>query len=181
MSQKRSIFILAVVACLCLTMGVFFESVNAASVGQTLINVQVRDSNDNPSWIYGFGKKLITVFYTDPDVKDVVDPLADAIKAKNYSRAKYRGVGIVNMKDTWLPNAAIRMAVRSKEKKYDTQILTDPDRLLKTKWGLGNCNGYSVIIIVGKDKKVKFIKKVSSQSQSRAIISQVIQIIEQEI
>jgi len=162
-------------------MGGFFESVNAASVGQTLSNVQIRDSSDNPSWITGFGQQVITIFYTDPDVKDVVDPLGDAIKAKNYSRAKYRGVGVVNMKDTWLPDAAIRMAVRSKEKKFNTKALTDPDSLLKTKWGLGNCNGYVVVIVIGKDKKVKYIKKVKTVAQSQAIASQVISVIEQEI
>ena len=44
-------------------------------------------------------------------------------------------------------------------KKYDTVILGDPDLSLAKAWRLGDCNETSVVVVVGADKKVKYVKK----------------------
>ena len=182
MFQKSKRFLLVVmVIIICFSIGVFAENVYAASVGQTLKNVKIKDSSDNPKWVPGFGKKVLTIFYTDGDRSDVNDPLADAIKAKKYDEAKYDGVGIANLEDTKGPNWLIRRIIRGKEEKYDTTVYTDADYSIRDAWGLGDCNNMAVVIVIGKDKKIKFIKRVTEQSQSRAIISTVLKIIEDEI
>ena len=127
--------------------------VHALSVGSTVSSIKIKDANDNPAWIPDIGKKVMTIFYVDPDVADVTDPLADALKAKKFDKTKYTGMGITNLKDTWKPNAIIRIIIRKKIKKYNSIILTDTDKTVVKKWNLGNCNGYSVFIIIGKDKK----------------------------
>jgi hypothetical protein len=126
----------------------------AAEVGDQLQNVELRDGADKPAQITDFGAKLLALFYTDADEKDMNDPLADAIKARKFDEQKYRGMGIVNLADSKAPNFLIRRAVREKIEKYKTTILTDPDRVLATAWKLGDCNNTSVFILVGKDGKV---------------------------
>lgn len=131
----------------------------AASVGQKLSNVQIRDANNQPSYIPDLGKKVLAIFYSDPDVADMNDPFADKLKAANLDKATYRGVGIANLKDTWLPDEVIRAMVRKKIEKYNATILTDPDRLLATAWGLGDCNGTSVVLILDKAGTLRYLKK----------------------
>lgn len=130
----------------------------AATVGQELANPQLRDANDNPATIPDFGTHVITVTYADSSAGDYGDPRNDATKAKNYSKAVYRGIGVANMKDSAAPNFLIRKIVRGKIEKYKSVILTDPDLTLAKTWNLGNCKGKSVFILIGKDKKLKYIR-----------------------
>jgi len=127
-------------------------------VGYTIKNVKIRDSNNNPAWIPDIGKKVLTIFYTDPDVKDQNEPFRDALWDAKLDLKIYRGIGVANLKDTWKPNFIIRSFVREKEKKFESLILTDVDHTLRNKWGLGDCNEKDVVIVVGLDKKVKYLK-----------------------
>jgi hypothetical protein len=129
----------------------------AINMGDTLTNAMIKDSADKPSQIPDLGVKVMTIFYNDADAADLADPLSDALKAKKYDESKYRGQGIANLKDSKAPNWLIRRIIKGKEKKYDTKILTDPSYMLKSAWNLADCNNSAVIIIVGKDKKVKYV------------------------
>jgi predicted transcriptional regulator len=131
----------------------------AASVGQKVSNPELRDANDKPAKIPDIGSKVVAVFYSDPDVSDMNDAFADKLKAANLDKAKYRGVGVANLKETWLPDEVIRSVVRKKIEKYGATILTDPDRVLATAWGLGDCNEQSVVIILDKTATVQYVKK----------------------
>ncbi len=157
------------------------STVYGLGTGTAVNSIQIRDANNNPAYIPDIGKKVVTIFYADPDVSDVNDPLADALKAKKYDKALYRGMGIANLDDTVKPNFIIRMVIRSKIKKYNSTILTDVDKTVAKKWNLGSTNGLSIVIVIGKDKKVKFIEKVKTAAQSRAIIDKVLKIVENEI
>ena len=99
-----------------------------AFVGKTLTTVQLIDPNDNPKAIPFLGEKIVVIFYTDPDVKDINDPLSEAIKAKNYPKDKYSGIGIANCKDSWIPNAGVRLKVRQKEKQFPGSIFVDENK-----------------------------------------------------
>jgi len=133
-------------------------SVIAASVGQEVSNPQIRDADDNPATIPDFGTHVIALTYADSSVSDLGDPLNDAMKAKNYSKTVYRGLGVANMKDSTAPNFLIRKIVRGKIEKYKSTILTDVDLTLAKAWGLGNCKGKSVFVLIGKDKKIKYLR-----------------------
>lgn len=132
---------------------------DAASVGQQLQNVEIRDANDKPATLPDFGTKVIALFYSDPDVSDQNDPFADKLKAANLDKSVYRGIGVANLKDTWLPDSVIRSIVRKKIEKYNSTILTDPGYLLRDAWQLGDCNEKSVVIILDKTGKVAWMKK----------------------
>jgi len=135
-----------------------FIAVNALSVNQVASNLNIRDANDQPATIPDFGSKVLTIIYGDSDASDISDPISDALKAKNFPESKNRGIGIANLKDSPAPNWLIRKIVQSKIKKYQATILTDVDLTVANSWGLGNCNNKSVFIILGKDKKVKYLK-----------------------
>lgn len=130
----------------------------ALGVGQTVSTVQIRDANNNPATIPDIGGKVISLFYTDPDVKDQNEKFREELKAQNFDKNKYRGIGVANLKDTWKPNFIIRKIIRGKMEKFKSLILTDTDHTLKNKWSLGDCNEKDVVIIIGKDRKVKYFK-----------------------
>jgi predicted transcriptional regulator len=121
---------------------------------------ELRDAKDQPAMIPGFGEKVLLLLYTDPDVADQNDTFADSVKAADLDHSHFQSVGIANMEDAPAkPNWIIRAIVRGKIKKYNTSILTDPKRLLIHAWDLGDCNNKSVVLIVGKDKKLAYFKK----------------------
>jgi len=49
--------------------------------------------------------------------------------------------------------------IRRKIERYNATILTDDNHILATKWDLGDCDDKSVVLVVGTDKKLKYIKK----------------------
>lgn len=172
-SKKRLYLTLVFAAVFAFAAGII--AVNAATVGQQLSNVQVADAADKPAYLPDFGKKVISVFYTDADAADMNDPLADAMKAKKFDESKYKGIGIANLKDSKAPNFLIRKIIKGKIEKYKTTILTDPDLILAKAWGFGDCNNTSVVLIIGKDGKVKYVKKGPIRG---AEIDQVVKLVE---
>ncbi len=150
-------------------------SASATSVGQILQNVQIKDAADKPASIPDLGNKVLCVLYNDADAADMNDPLADALKAKDYPKEKFRAMGIVNMKDSKAPNFLIRKIIKGKIEKYNTTILTDTDLILPTAWGFGDCNNQSVCVIIGKDKAVKYYKNGGVRG---AEIDQVVKIVD---
>ena len=172
---KKSIQIITIIT---ISLALLFaENGFAAQVGDEVKNIKLN------STIPDFGVKLLSIFYVDPDIEpDTTDPVADAIKAKKFPKEKYKGMGIVNMKDApWKPDIIIEKLVDKKRKKYNSIILTDDSLKLSKKWKLGNCNDKAVILIIGKDKKIKYFKKIKSKSESRKIIPEVLNIISSEI
>jgi len=177
LSMRQMVFLSA------LFFGIFVvQAQQTATIGNVVSSVKLIDSKNSPKSIPYFGEKTIVLFYNDPDVKDVNDPLSEALKAKNFSKEKYVGIGIANCKNTWAPNSAIRMMVRKKEKQFPgTLILLDEKLLLAKAWGLGDCDGISVVVVIGKDSKIKFVKKVKSQEESKVLIPTVVKIIQDEL
>jgi len=139
---------------------VMFVPVTAMAIkpGDLVTSPELRDANDAPSTLPDLGNKVLAIFYTDADVADLNDPLADAIKAKAFDEAFYRGLGVANLADSKAPNFLIRKIIRGKIEKYKSTILTDPDRVLPAAWELGDCNNTSVFVLIGKDKRVKRIQ-----------------------
>ena len=133
-------------------------SLSALSVNQSVTNLSIKDANNRPASIPDLGSKVLTIFYNDAEASDLSDPMADALKAKNYPESKTRGIGIANLKDSVAPNWLIRKIVRSKIEKYNSTILTDDNQTIAKAWGLGDCNNKSICIIIGKDPKVKYMK-----------------------
>ena len=135
-------------------------SLFAAKIGVSIETITVRDIHNKPAKIPEIGKKVIALFYTDPDESNMNETFRDLLKAENFPKDKYAGIGIVNMKAApWKPNSLIRMMIKVKINKYKSTILTDSNYSLKEKWKLGNCNDKDICIIIGTDKKIKYIYK----------------------
>ena len=145
-----------------------FTLLNALSVGQVAPNLTLKNG-DNTSTIPGYGTKVLTIIYPTSATSEFCDPVSDALKAKGFPKAKYEGVGIVNMKDSTAPNFLIEGKVKDKRKKYGAVILTDADGLTAKEWGLGECKGKSVMVILGADKKVKYIKAYTGKATQNDI------------
>jgi predicted transcriptional regulator len=130
----------------------------ALNVGDTVSSVQIKDANNNPAWIPDIGKKVLSLFYTDPDVKDQNESFRELLKAQKLDETRYRGIGVANLKDTWKPNFIIRKIIRGKMEKFKSLILTDVDHTLKKKWNLGDTDEKDIVLIIGKDRKVHYFK-----------------------
>jgi len=150
--------------------------------GKTMTSLMITDANNQPKQIPFVGEKVLLIQYTDPDVKDINDKLSDAVKAKKFDAKLYQGIGIANCKDTWIPNAGIRMKARQKEKQYvGSVILLDESHIVPSALGLGDCNGMGVLLVVGKDKVIKYMKKITTEEESKKATDEVIHLLEQEI
>lgn len=129
-------------------------------------------------------KKVTAVFYTDPDARDVINPLSEVMEKKGLpkKRDKFIGLGVINCKDTWMPNAVMRAAVRQKEKDDpNSVILFDKNRTLSKAWNLGDCDDACVLVIIGADGLVKYTRAVRSQDECRTIITPVMKLLEDEV
>jgi predicted transcriptional regulator len=155
------------------------HSASAAAVGEELKNGEVRDGNDKPATLPDFGERVLLILYTDPDVADQNDAFADLVKKAGLPQSHFRSMGIANMQDAPIkPNWIIRSIVRGKVKKYNVTILTDPKHYLIEQWGLGDCNNKSVVLIVGKDKKLHFFEKGAlSPEKAQAALAKLCQLI----
>jgi len=128
------------------------------AVGSTVSNVTLRNGHDKPTGIPDLGKKVLTLFYVDPDVRAQNEKFGELLKKAKLDASQHRKVGVVNMKDTWKPDFLIRKMIRSKMKTFKSTVLMDPAHLLKKAWKLGKSNGTVVVMVIGTDRKVKFLK-----------------------
>jgi predicted transcriptional regulator len=159
--MKRKLLI--VVSSLLVIMG-GVTLVNSLSVGQVAPNLTLKNG-DNTSTIPGYGTKVLTVIYATVKGSDFCDPISNALKAKGFPKAKYEGVGIANMKDSsGVPDFVIEKSVKKKRAQFGAVVLTDADGLTSQTWGLGDCKGKSVLVVLGADKKVKFVKAYSGKA-----------------
>ncbi len=81
--------------------------------------------------------KVHVLFYVDPDKRDLNEPFSEALKARNFPHDRYTSVAIVNMAATWMPNFAIEMKLKAKQKKYPHAVyVKDKKKVLVKKWAL---------------------------------------------
>jgi hypothetical protein len=151
--MAMTLFRFGILLCCVSTLGL--NLARAANVGEILEPVKLADVDGEQTDIPDFGKKVLVIFYNDADRADLNDPLADAIKAADFDPESHRGIGIANLKDSKAPNFIIRGVIRGKIEKYESTILTDPDLRLPKAWDLGDCNNDSIVMLVGKDRKLE--------------------------
>jgi predicted transcriptional regulator len=150
-------------------------------VGSVLSNIQLKDTKNRSLKIPDIRTKVAIIFYTDPDCKNINDPLSKAIKEAGFGD-RISGIGIANCADTWIPDALIRKGALKKEKQFPgSLLLLDSNKHLAGEWGLGDCDDLSLVIVIGLDQKVKYIKYVKSESESVNSTHEVIETIRKEI
>jgi len=155
----------------------------AATIGQAVSTVQIMDAYKKPVTIPNIGTKVVAVFYNDYEGADVNDPCADTLKDAKLDEKTFYSCGIANLMDNpkWLADWVVRLVVKNKVEKYKTDIFLDKSHFLKDAWNLGDCDNGSVTIIIGKDKKIKYFKKVTTKEESKAIAPTVLALIKAEM
>jgi len=156
----------------------------ASSTGEkgVLENILLKNSKNQGKKIPDFGSKVVVIIYTDFEARLFSRPLAELSK-KYRGHPHFTGAGIINLKDNplFLPDWLVKYLIRNNEKNYATKLLFDEDHALKNTWGLGDCNDRAVIMIIGKDRKLKYMKKLISERQCRGILKEVAAVITSEI
>ena len=122
---------------------------------------------DGKAWNSSMLKgKMYTLFYVDPDERNLNNDFADALKAKKFDRNKANSVAIINLAATWLPNAILESKLKDKQKKFPhTLYVKDKEKVLVKKWGLADDN--SDILIFDQQGKLIY-KKFGKMSKSES-------------
>lgn len=134
----------------------------AAQEPQTtkLENVELRDLRNQPAMLPWYGEKHILIFYVDPDRHKQNDQFTVEIEENHAAQGEnIEGFGVLNLKDTMLPNAIVRTIARKRTEKNNATILADTDRSLAKAWGLGDCNNQFVLMLVSRDGEMLFLRK----------------------
>ncbi len=105
--------------------------------------------------------KVVVVFYADPGSKDLNNDLQNALKAARESgkidKKFYEGLGIVNLKDSVVPNFVLKTMIKSKQEETKAVILMDPDYAVLNLWNLTKKT--SNIIMLDKQRICRYIYK----------------------
>ena len=92
---------------------------------------------DKPWSSYDHLGKLTLVFNVDPDEEKVNEEFYDQLEKVDFPEDNFLSVAIVNMEATWLPNAAINLAINNKQKKFpQTVYVKDLKKQTQKVWGL---------------------------------------------
>jgi predicted transcriptional regulator len=105
--------------------------------------------------------KVVVVFYADPGSKDLNNDIQNALKAAREAgqidKKNYEGLGVVNVKDSIVPNFVLRSIIKSKQEETKAVILIDPDYAVLNLWGLTKKT--SNIIMLDKQRVCRYIFK----------------------
>jgi YtfJ family uncharacterized protein len=160
----------------------FFGSSMAIELGKVPTDVIIDGKNggkiDGSAWESSMlNGKIHTVFYVDPDKRDLNNPLADALKKKNFDRNKVNSVAIINLAATWLPNVFIESKLKEKQKKFPHTIyVKDKNKVLVNQWELADNNSDILIF----DQKGKLLYKKFGKVSDKEI-KDVISLIEKNL
>lgn len=130
-------------------------------VGDTAPDWSFNDADENAFTMASWPAKVLLISYVDPDKSDLNEAFNEALqKARKEGRlldADYKGLGIVDCKATWKPDALIRTMAGKKAKKYKRTILFDYAANLRAAWGLKKDS--SNVILLDKNRVVKYISR----------------------
>ena len=123
-------------------------------------NIELKDLHNNPMKLPFFGEKNIIFFYIDPDRPKQNEEFTYEMERRHTATGpNIDGFGVLNLKDTMLPNAIIRSMARGRTEKNNAIVLADDNRNLARAWGLGDCNNCFVLIVVSKEGELIYCKK----------------------
>ncbi|MDQ5984322.1 MAG: hypothetical protein CSYNP_00015 [Syntrophus sp. SKADARSKE-3] len=125
-----------------------------------------------------YKNKVVVIFYADPGSKDLNNDLQNNLKAARENgkidKKNYEGLGIVNLKDSMVPNFVLKGMIKSKQEETKAVILMDPDYSVINLWGLSR--NTSNIIMLDKQRTCRYLYK---GKVPRADIDKVIGLIQQ--
>ena len=109
-----------------------------------------------PHW----GEKHLLIFYVDPDRHKQNEAFTYELEENGRANSpKIEAFGVLNLKDTMLPNAIIRTMARKRTEKNGALVLADEERTLATAWKIGDCNNQFVLLFISKEGELVFVRK----------------------
>lgn len=135
-----------------------------ATVAQTthhkVENVELKSLTGEMVKIPSFGEKHLMIFYVDPDRHKQNEEFTYELEENHRADSEnILGFGVLNLKDTMLPNGIVRTMARKRTEKNGALVLADEKRTLATEWGLGDCNNAFTLIFVTKEGEIAFLSK----------------------
>jgi len=128
-------------------------------VGEKAADFSLKDSQGKVYTLDAdeFKGRVVSIFYVDPDEKDLNNHVEDALlKDQELDRkTSYKGFGITNLKASKLPNFIIKSVIKSKQEKTGAIILLDYDYTIMNLWGLKNDS--SDLVILDKDRICRYV------------------------
>lgn len=132
-------------------------------------NVEIRDLKNEMTKLPMWGEKHLLIFYVDPDKHSQNHEFTVEIEENHAAGGdNIYGLGILNLKDTWLPNNIVKGIARKRTEKNNATILADVDRTVAKAWDLGDCNNQFVLILISKQGELAFCKKGELSESDKA-------------
>lgn len=159
--MKRIVFLLAFLT-------IAATAVTAQNLPRKVANVALTDLQKNPTNLPYFGEKNLMIFYVDPEVHKQNEAFTYELEESHRADSpEIYGFGIINAKDAWYPNSAIRTMARKRTEKNGATVLLDDNRRLMQAWDLGNCNDFFVLLFVNKAGELVFMRKGELTAQDK--------------
>jgi predicted transcriptional regulator len=108
-----------------------------------------------------YAGKVVVIFYADPSSKDLNNDLQNTLKSARdtgkIDKKNYEGLGVVNLRDSIVPNWMLKSIIKSKQEETKAVILMDPDYALLNLWGLNKKT--SNVILLDKKRICRYLNK----------------------
>ena len=109
-------------------------------------------------WLPLDSNKFNLILYSDYRNLEENRDFYDAMKKKPEVLKKINPILVINTKPAWyIPDWFMKFRLRKVEKKYDVSTCFDNSRKLESKWRLKNCDSKSVLILLDKQNRLRYI------------------------
>ena len=133
--MKKRLFALMILAFACSVAYAQDEKPLEVPLPHKVENMEIVDLFNKPTKLPMWGEKHLLIFYVDPDRYNQNNEFTVELEENHAAEGEdIYGFGIVNLKDTWLPNNIIRSLARKRTEKNKAVIITDEDRSIAKKW-----------------------------------------------
>ena len=126
-------------------------------------DVTLSDLYGNSVSLPYFGKRVLFIFYIDPDTalsgnKNIAH--SEVIESSGVlSCDNIFGFGVLNLSDTLLPDRLIRSLTRRRTARNQGYVLVDRNHTLANSWQLGDCNGKFCFMVVDTNGNMTYLEK----------------------
>ena len=132
----------------------------AQTTPYTVENIELKALTGELTKLPFWGEKHLLVFYVDPDRHKQNEAFTYELEQNGRaSSPKIEGFGVLNLKDSMLPNGIVRTLARKRTEKNGALVLADENRTLSNAWKLGDCNNLFVLIFISKEGELIFFRK----------------------
>ena len=167
--MKKIIITLLAVVGICSVANAQNDKAVAEPLPHKVEDMELVDLHNKVTKLPMWGEKHLLIFYVDPDRHAQNNAFTVELEENKAAASdKIYGFGVINLKDTWLPNGVIRTLARKRTEKNKATIISDVDRSLATKWKLGDCNNQFIIMLVTKEGELVFCKKGAFSEADKA-------------